>query len=57
MYVRDRLNLYFHQLKCEVPRGNLPKLSFDPRFKSVRIFLTKSMLENLIYKINMFYKF
>ena len=46
MYVRDRLNLSLHQLKCDVPDGNLPKLDFDPCFKSVEIFLTKSNLQN-----------
>ena len=46
MYVRDRLHLSLHQLKCDVPDGNLPKLDFDPYFKSVKIFLTKSNLQN-----------
>ena len=46
MDVRDRLNLSLHQLKGDVPDGNLPKLDFDPCFKSVKIFLTKSNLQN-----------
>ena len=46
MYVRNRLHLSLHQLKCDVPGGNVPKLDFDPYFKSVKIFLTKSNLQN-----------
>ena len=46
MYVRDRLNLSFDQLKCDIPDSNLPKLDFDPCFKSLKIFLTKSNLQN-----------
>ena len=57
MYVKNRLNFSFHQLECNVSDGNLPKLYFDSCFKSVRIFLMKSNLQNLIYKINMFYNF
>ena len=44
MYVTDRLNLSFHQLKYDIRGGNLPKLDFDPCFKNVKIFLRKSNL-------------
>ena len=46
MDVRDRLNILFQQLKYDRSDYNLTKIRFDPHFNSVKIFLTKSNLQN-----------
>lgn len=48
VYVRDRLNLSFNQLKYDVLDGNLSKLDFDSCFKCKNIFLTTINLQNQI---------